>query len=209
MSLLGLVMSFFPFLHVLLIAAAILQLTSDPSWMHLLLLISAVYVLPVALFRLHELCLPIKEGVFDLRVRRYNPWWGSHCLQMVLYAFPVFERVLLVIPGAYSAWLRLWGSKVGRRVHYTPHFLAADRSLVDIGDDVIFGHDIILSSHTITPKKDQLLLMVHRIKIGNQAFVGAESRFSPGVTVADSSFVHYGSVLLPNSRVEGSSKPHA
>ena len=203
MSMLGIFMNFFPLAHVLLIGFSIIKLMAVPSFPHLDALIGAIYIFPVAAFRLHQLWFPIKEGVVDLRLRQYNPWWGSHCIQMVLYAFPVFEKALLLIPGAYSAWLRLWGANIGRRVHFTPYFLAADRSLVEIGDDVIFGHDIIMSSHVITPKQDQLLLMVSKIRIGKQVFVGAKSRFSPGVTVADSSFIQYGSILYPNSRVEG------
>lgn len=144
-----------------------------------------LYVVPPLLYR----TLSLKPGLFDLKQRKFNAWWASHQLQQLYIAVPALEALLRVVPGLYSAWLRLWGSRVGARVHWTPRMEVLDRGLLDVGDGVVFGHKVELYGHTVSPKGERLLLYVDRVKVGAGAFVGAGSRLAPGVVVEEGAVV--------------------
>ena len=146
-------------------------------------ILAAVYLLPVLLYRLFVVAYPLELGLSNLAEMKFSPWWASHQIQLLYTAVPVLEAVLRMIPGAYSAWLRLWGSKIGSAVYWTPRMEIHDRGLLDIGDKVIFGHKVELYGHTVTPKLKRLLLYTGLVTVGSGAFVGAGSRLAPGVVV--------------------------
>ena len=169
----------------------------DPSVIGVLLLIASIYLLPLAAFHVHQAFFPIKEGITDI-TKGYNVWYGSHMIQNLLLAMPIFERILRLIPGAFAAWLRLWGSKVGKNVHWTSHFEAADRSLLDIGDYVVFGYNVKMASHVVTPNaKYGMVVFVKRIQFGDQCFIGAESKIGPGVKIEPNALVDATTEILP------------
>ena len=145
--------------------------------MHLL------YLLPLAAFRCFGLFYPLKEGVSYLDGEDFSPWWAGHQIQSVFIGIPQLEVALKLVPGLFSLWLRAWGSKVGSSVYWTPRVEIVDRSLMDIGDRVIFGHKIECFAHTIKPKNGQLILYVRRIAIGSDVFLGAGTRIGPGVRI--------------------------
>jgi hypothetical protein len=142
-------------------------------------------VVPPLLYR----ALSLKPGLFDLKQRKFNAWWASHQLQQLYIAVPALEALLRLVPGLYSAWLRLWGSRIGSRVYWTPRMEVLDRGLLDVGDAVVFGHKVELYGHTVMPKGERLLLYVDRVAVGAGAFVGAGSRLAPGVVVEEGAVV--------------------
>ena len=148
-------------------------------------LLAALYLLPVACFRAHNAFWPIVEGRSRLDTPEYSPWWGGHQFQIVYSAFPALEAALRLIPGAYSAWLRLWGSRIGRRVHWTPRVEITDRSLLEVGDDVVFGHLVACYAHVVMRRHGGVLLYVRRIRIGRGVLLGFACRLGPGVRVDD------------------------
>lgn len=156
-----------------------------PGFGSLALLLATLYLLPVACYRLHDLFWPLREGRSRLDTPEYSPWWGGHQFQVVYSAFPALEAALRIVPGAYSAWLRLWGSRIGRRVHWTPQVDITDRALLDVGDGVVFGHRVACYAHLIKRRRDGLVLYVRRIRIGNGVLIGASSRIGPGARVGD------------------------
>jgi acetyltransferase-like isoleucine patch superfamily enzyme len=87
---------------------------------------------------------------------------------------------------------------VGQNVYWTPQLEIADRGLLEIGDRVVFGHAVGISSHVIKPRKNDLMLYVKKVRIGNDVFLGAKSGFSPGVTIEDGSFVPVFTQIHPN-----------
>jgi len=115
---------------------------------------------------------------------RYLPWWGTHQLQRIYLAFPALEALLRLVPGLYSAWLRLWGSRVGRNVYWTPGVKLTDRSMFRIGDNVVFGQECAMSPHVITWRDGALRLLIKPITIGDGAVVGAQSGMGPGARIA-------------------------
>jgi len=177
-------------------------LCAAPGPLPLLALVGVLYLAPVIAFRMHQALWPIAIGDTPIGERRYVPWWGAHQIQVLYIAVPQLEAILRVIPGLYSAWLRLWGARVGKAVYWTPLIDIGDRSLLEIGDGVVFGHRATLYSHLISPKKGQLILFVKPICIGRGAFVGAGTVLGPGVLVHSGKLVPAGKIVYPNQEIK-------
>jgi acetyltransferase-like isoleucine patch superfamily enzyme len=158
---------------------------------------ATIYGLPLAAHRVHAARHPVGRSVEKLVSSDYSPWWASHQFQWVFIAFPVLETLLRAVPGLFSLWLRAWGAQVGRGVYWTPTLTVLDRGLLEIGDHVVFGHRVSLSSHIIRPTKrgDDLLCVIQPIRIGSGAFIGAGSVLGPGTVVGAGTLVEAGSVL--------------
>jgi acetyltransferase-like isoleucine patch superfamily enzyme len=201
MTVLSTILLFFPALILLLTGAAIVYFAYSPNIFSILAVLFSIYGLPVLVYRLHQLAYPVQEGISYLKGKEYSPWWGSHQIQAIYIAIPVLEAILRLIPGVFSCWLRLWGAKVGRDVYWTPGLEIADRGLLEIGDRVVIGHRVGMYSHVIKPRKQDLMLYVKKIKIGNDVFVGAGSHLAPGVVIADGTFVAAVTNLYPNQQV--------
>ncbi|NKC31071.1 DapH/DapD/GlmU-related protein [Falsiroseomonas selenitidurans] len=206
MSVAGRLASCFPALHLLLMAACALQLVwhSDTTlqaggWTFALLFVT--YGLPVATHRIIDRLAPIREGVVDLGAPRHLPWWTAMQLQWTYVALPALEVALRAVPGLYSAWLRCWGSRIGRGVTWTPRVEVLDRSLLDIGDRVALGHRVILSAHLATIRGGRCLAYIRRVRIGHDVFVGAGSMIGPGARIGDGAVIGYAALLPLNARV--------
>jgi Hexapeptide repeat of succinyl-transferase len=200
MTLLSTFLSFFPALVILLAGASILLI--KPVFLGVGLALFFLYGFPVLIYRLHQLIYPVQEGISYLCGKEYSPWWGSHQFQTIYLAIPVLESLLRLIPGAFSVWLRLWGAKIGRNIYWTPGLEIADRGLIEIGDRVVLGHRVGLLSHAIKPRKQNLMLYVKKVKIGNDVFVGAGSYLGPGVIVQDGTYLPVASHIYPNQQVK-------
>jgi len=189
MTLLSKIMAFFPFIHASLILVATTCFAKNPNIQSIIFVLFGIYVFPLISFRLMCLFFPIHQGRSDLAKDKYSPWWGGHQIQLLFYVVPQFESLLRVIPGAFSFWLRLWGSKVGKNIYWTPNVEIDDRSMVEIGDYVLFGHKVELLGHVVGGKKGVFSLYSKNIIIGKGAFVGAGSRLAPGAELEESCFL--------------------
>lgn len=160
--------------------------------------VGLIYVLPPVLHRLHQRRWPVGDGVGRLVGGSYVPWWGSHMLQWWFIAVPALEAPLLAVPGLYAVWLRAWGARVGRGVHFSPGLLIADRSLLVIGDGALFGYGVRISSHVIKPTPDgtNLLCVTRTVQVGARSFVGAVCELGPGAIVDAGSTLPTGTRLL-------------
>ncbi len=201
MTLRGRLISLFPAAWLAAVATCLIRIVIAPDGVKFFLLFVALYLLPVLCFRLHNLAWPLTEGRSRLDVPTYSPWWGSHQLQIMYSAFPFLEAALRLIPGAYSAWLRLWGSHIGRRVYWTPRVEIVDRSLLEVGDDVVFGHLVACSAHIIQRRENSTALYVRRIRIGNRVLLGAGSRIGPGVRIEEGVTLDLRSDVMPGQRI--------
>lgn len=198
MTLLSILLSWFPSIIISLAIGSFISICFHPNFLNISCLIFILYGIPLIIYRIHNLFYPIGAGVTYLLDKKYSPWWGSHQIQTIYIAFPVLETLLRLIPGLFSIWLRLWGAKIGKNIYWTPKLEIADRGLIEIGDNVIFGYGIELYSHVIKPKNDNLMLYVKKIKIGNNVFIGAGCRFGPGVNIKDETFIPVTTDLYPN-----------
>jgi hypothetical protein len=189
MTLPGRIISFYPAFILALSAVTLFWLVSDPSLIQPVLLIAIIYLLPPLSFRIHNLFFPIRKRTSNLSERKYSPWWGAHMIQIIYIALPQLESLLRLIPGLYSLWLRLWGSRVGRNVYWTPNVEITDRHLLDIGDRVVIGHKTKFLGHAIKPRGDAMMLYTHTIRVGNDVFIGAGSRIGPGAVICDKAYL--------------------
>jgi hypothetical protein len=202
MSLMGRVISFYPAWILSLLAATVFWFAYRPSPIQPVVLILIIYLLPPFTLRVHGIFFPLREGLSRLSDPKYSHWWGAHQIQIIYIALPQLEALLRLVPGLYSAWLRLWGSRVGRRVYWTPNVEITDRSLLEIGDRVVFGHKCKLLGHAIKPKGDAVILYLRAIKIGRDVFIGAGSRIGPGAVISDGSYLPVLTDVYINQAIE-------
>ena len=189
MSAMGRTVSFYPTLILSLTAATIIWFGYRPSPVQPAALVFVVYLLPPMTLRIHETFFPLREGLSKLSDPKYSPWWGTHQIQVIYIALPQLEALLRLVPGLYSFWLRLWGSRVGRKVYWTPNIEITDRSRLEIGDRVVFGHKCKLLGHAIKPKGEEVILYIRTIKIGSDVFIGAGSRIGTGAVISDGAYL--------------------
>lgn len=189
MSLLGRIMAFFPAVALGLDIAAVVSFLRAPSWLSGALVPTAIYLFPLLSFRLVSLFRPLVPGITHLDEPRYSPWWGAFQMQLIFWIVPRLEAPLLVVPGLYQAWLRAWGSTIGKDVYFTPTVRIHDRSMLRVGSGVVFGHDIDVAAHFITPIKGRQTLIVDPVRVEDGAFIGAGVRLGPGVVVEKGAMV--------------------
>lgn len=201
MTRLSWLLAWFPALIVGLAIADVTWFGFTRTWYALLLLPLILYGLPLGIYHLHNWRYPIAPGISYLQDEQtYSPWWGSHQIQLIYIAFPSLETLLRLVPGLFSQWLRLWGAEIGQSVYWTPRGEIADRGLLSIGDRVIIGHQVGLYSHVIKPRKQNLMLYVQPIKIGDDVFIGSASAIGPGVEIESGTFIKVKTDLFPNSK---------
>lgn len=166
------------------------------------------YLLPLATQRLILSFYPIEEGAsyIGLEEKKFQPWLFSLRVQQIYLVFPQLERLLFFLPGMYSAWLRAWGSKIGKSVFWTPGTIVNDRSLMEVGDFVVFGHNTYMSSHFVRVKNGKFFVYVKKIKIGSFTFVGAFTRMGPGTEIAPGSQIQATSQFSVNQKFPNTEK---
>jgi hypothetical protein len=166
------------------------------------------YLFPLILQRIVLGLYPMTEGgsYIGLDEKKFQPWLFSLRIQQIYLVFPQLERLLFFLPGMYSAWLRAWGSKIGKSVFWTPGTIVNDRSLMDVGDFVIFGHNTYMSSHLLRVKNGKFFVYVKKIKIGSYTFVGAFTKMGPGTTIAQGSQIQVMSNFSVNQKFPTGSK---
>lgn len=202
MTLYGKLITLFPVVNVTLVIAAFVAFIHEPSVANGLFILFSIYGFPLLSFHLHQYLCPLEEGSTSI-VKGYSAWYGTHMIQNMHITFPAFERLLRLFPGVFSIWLRLWGSKVGKAVHWTTQLEIADRSLVEVGDNSVFGYNVKLSSHVIKPSREHgMVVYVKRIVIGKNALVGAVTQMAPGSSVEDGALVPALSNVYPDTVVE-------
>lgn len=183
MTLGGKLISLFPLLYLVSVLSWLFKMFWHFEFYDFLVLPGIIYLLPLILYRIHFLFFPFDEGYWVLSEKRYNPWWASHIFQFPFIACPWIESLIHFIPGLYSVWLRAWGSKIGKGVFWTPRVEVIDRGLIEVGDYVVFGHITTLCSHMVAEIEGKPSLVIKKIRIGDKAFIGADSQLGPGSEV--------------------------
>lgn len=201
MTALSRVLALFPALVMTLAAGCLGWLLWSPGLVPAAALLASLYVFPLVAFHIHDRIHPLRDGISNLVGGDYSPWWGTHQIQLIYIAFPALEIALRLVPGLFSAWLRLWGSKIGRGVYWTPHLELGDRSMLEIGDGVVWGHRVGISGHIIKPRRGNLMLLCRRVRIGSGVFIGAGALIGPGAHIEDGAFLRTGQVVRPGQKV--------
>lgn len=144
-----------------------------------------LYLLPAITARILLRLRPLPAGPVPVGSPAFFTWWVAANLQALFCRLPFLEELLRVVPGLYSAWLRLWGAKIGRLTYWAPGLLLYDRSMLDIGHDVIFGGGVRITGHLIARDPDgSLQLLLGIVRVGDGAIVGAGSALAAGTEIA-------------------------
>jgi hypothetical protein len=182
--------SYFPLLMTIAWLAALGVFAQWPSVWSALLLVFIIYVIPPIAQRWMLRWAKLTHGVSEIDGHKFSAWLATHHIQAMYDALPFLESLLRVIPGFYSMWLRLWGSRVGYGVDWPVRMDVLDRSLMDIGNRVVFAREVELSAH-VRKKTDggRTRLLVRTVRVGSHAFIGAGSRLAPGASVPSNASV--------------------
>ena len=109
-----------------------------------------------------------------------------------------------IVPGAYSVWLRLWGSRIGAFTYWAAGLRILDRSFLDIGNGVAFGAGVRLNPHVIAEGDDSgLELLLATVHIGDRAIIGGYALLTAGTRVADGESTRACLMSPPFSHWEG------
>lgn len=182
---------FFPLIFFSIMVYFFIKFVITKSICYFVFFFISPYLLPLLIQRIVLGIYPMKEGgcYIGLTEKNFQPWLFSLRVQQIYLVFPQLERLLFYLPGLYSAWLRLWGSKIGKNVFWTPGTIVNDRSLIDVGDFVIFGHNVYMSSHLLRVKNGKFFVFVKKVKIGSYSFIGAFTKMGPGTDIHSGSQV--------------------
>jgi len=177
-----------PFLHVVVVIAAAALVPG--VWAKAVVILGGIYLVPP--FCVRALCAwrPIRPGSHALKSPDFLHWWLSAQAQVLFCRFPFLEEALRMVPGLYSGWLRLWGAQIGRFTYWAPGVVILDRSLVEIGDNVVFGAGVRINPHVIA-EDDAGVVRLHvapvqianRCRIGGYALLTAGTVVEPGQTL--------------------------
>jgi hypothetical protein len=182
--------SYFPLLMTALSFTALGVFAQWPSPWTVALLLFVLYFLPATVQRVMFRWAPLQQGVSQIDGRKFSPWLASHHIQAFYDALPYLESLLRVVPGFYSAWLRMWGSRVGYGVEWPVRIDVLDRSLMDIGNRVVFSREVELAAHVRKKTEGgRSRVLVRTVRIGSYAFIGARARVCPGASVPSNASV--------------------
>ncbi len=111
-----------------------------------------------------------------------------------------------MIPGLYSAWLRLWGARIGSLVFWSPTVLVADRPFVEIADRAVLGYGSKITAHLLQQGRggESFSLLFGIPKVGTAAVLGTLSGMGPGSEVGSGETLMATTALPPFHRVAGS-----
>ncbi|MXY25084.1 MAG: hypothetical protein F4Y45_11250 [Acidobacteria bacterium] len=100
---------------------------------------------------------------------------------VAIHVVRLFAGTLFRGTPIWSAYLRLNGARVGRRV-YVNSLAVSDHNLLEFGDDVVIGGDVHLSGHTV----ERGFVKTAHVRLGDRSTIGLGSLISIGVTIGPS-----------------------
>ena len=145
---------------------------------------------------------PSGASYFGKHAKHGNNWFVAYQLQQLYNSFSFFEKILKLTPGAFSTWLRFWGSDVGEKVNWTPGSKVVDRTHLSIGSRVLVGNECYISAHIIKKRDNKYLLYVKQVEIGDDVVLALQVIVSPGVKIKNNAFLEAGSGVYPNGVIE-------
>jgi hypothetical protein len=168
-----LLLNLIPLLHA---AGSIACLFTPWPWMFPV----ALYLFPLLPGRLLRESLKSAPTEIPLGSADFLKWWACFQCQVLFLRFPALEEILRLIPGLYSIWLRLWGSRIGRLTYWAPGTIILDRGFLDIGDHVVFGAGVRINPHVV----EDSTLQLATVKIGDRAAIGGYSLLTAGTEIS-------------------------
>lgn len=163
--------------------------------------VALLYFAPPLLVRLMLSTAGSPQGRIRVGSKAFFVWWLVFQLQVVFCRLTVLEEVLRLVPGLYSQWLRLWGSRIGRFTYWSPGTLITDRSFLSIGDDVVLGAGVRLNPHVLAKGTNgELELLLATVRVGDRVQVGGYSLLTAGTEIQDGEVTRAFLISPPFSR---------
>lgn len=179
-----LLLNMFPMFHVLGIAVCLI-LPWESMGIRIASAVALLYLLPPLLARIIHAMAPIHEGVIELQSRDFITWLALLNLQVLFCRLPFLDECLRIVPGLYSMWLRLWGSRIGRLTYWSAGTVILERQFLEVGDNVIFGAGVRVNAHVLARNEQgETALHLGTIKIGDRVIVGGYSLLTSGTELA-------------------------
>lgn len=177
-----LLLNVLPFCHVAAVAFGTIWV--EGAIAKAAVLFTGLYLVPPLYVRLLLAFRPLRTGSHRLDSPEFLHWWASTQGQVLFCRFPFLEEALRLVPGLYSAWLRLWGAKIGRLTYWAPGLRILDRSLLEIGHNVVFGAGVRLNSHVIAEDENgATCLHLGVVRIGHGCRIGGYALLTAGTVV--------------------------
>jgi hypothetical protein len=168
-----LLLNLVPLLHA---AATIACFLSPYPW----LAPAVLYLAPLIPGRILRETLRSSPPEIAIGSSTFLRWWACFQCQVLFLRFPALEELLRLLPGMYSLWLRLWGSRIGSLTYWAPGTIILDRGFLEIGDKVVFGAGVRINPHVM----ENDLLLLAPVKIGDDAMIGGYSLLTAGTEIA-------------------------
>ena len=116
---------------------------------------------------------------FEMRISEFG-WpllgWARHMVR--LHIVRVLAGGLFRGSPIWTAYLRLNGARIGRRVYVNTMFLS-DYNLLEFGDDVVIGAEVHMSGHTV----EAGIVKTGRVRLGRNVTIGLGSVIEIGVDI--------------------------
>lgn len=192
--------AFYPSLKIVTLLALIICYIKSLSFFYIILIIFTAFVLTPLLYRTMKLIYGESNGkvLIGKYAKRGSMWVIGFHLQQFYTSFRFFERFMILVPGMYSMWLRLWGADIGQKIIWTPQSLIVDRPHVKIGDKSLIGNYSYISAHYIKKIENKYYLIISNVDIGSNCVLSYRCTIAPGSTVEDKVFMEAGSSTYPN-----------
>lgn len=173
-----------PFLHLIATVLVIAWPWAGVGW-RITAALGVLYLVPAVIGRLIVRGFPIRSTVISPGSSDFIKWWALLNLQVLFCRLPALEELVRLVPWAYSGWLRLWGSRIGRMIYWSAGTRILDRSFLDIGDDVVFGAGVRLNPHVMARNdKGEMELILAPVKIGPRSVIGGYALLTAGTVIA-------------------------
>lgn len=146
-----------------------------------------IYVYAIAAYRIFLFFLPLQEGEIEENSKQE---FGYHVylLFYLLFFYPLIRSGAIPVPLMRLIYLAL-GARLGPNTYSSGIML--DPPMIEIGTNSIVGQYALLVPHVIEGR----LLAHYRIRIGNNATIGAHSVVLSGVSIGDNAIVATGAVV--------------
>jgi hypothetical protein len=173
-----------PLTHVVIILSVLLTPWGTPA-QRAVVAVAVLYLLPPLLARIVRGLFPLGEGLIYPETRAFLVWLTLLNLQVLFCRLPFLDELLRLVPGLYSAWLRLWGARIGRLTYWAAGTTVLERPFLNVGNNVIFGAGVRLNAHVMAKDEaGRTVLYFGTITIGDRAVVGGYALLTAGTEIA-------------------------
>lgn len=125
------------------------------------------------------------------------PLLGWVRYMIAIHVVRIFAGLLLKGSPVWTAYLRLAGARLGRRV-YVNSLAVSDYNLLEFGDDVVIGADVHIAGHTV----ERGVVKTGTVRLGRNVLIGIGSVIDIGIEAGDGCHVAALSFVPKHSKLE-------